>query len=117
LTIWKPEMRWSNMWQFDQNDSPVPSPRPLVIPYQGVSTNYSALPLMPDQDSFLDPLAPGLCYAPAGKDCCGFGIWVWCSLPLVPDQDSLLDPLAPGLCYAPAGKACCGLGVEGCERL
>jgi hypothetical protein len=59
-------MRWSNVWQFDQI-SPVPTPRALVIPYQGVSTNYSTLPLMPDQDSFVDPLAPGLCYAPAGE--------------------------------------------------
>jgi hypothetical protein len=60
-------MRWSNVWMFDQDNSPVPTPRALVIPYQGVTTNYSMLPLMPDQDSFLDPLAPGLCYAPAGE--------------------------------------------------
>lgn len=40
------------------------SPRPLVIPYQGVSRNYSSIPLTPGSSSYLDPLQPGLCYAP-----------------------------------------------------
>jgi hypothetical protein len=53
----------------------------------------SALPLMPDQDSCVDPLAPGLCYAPAGKagsnqhTCAGdCALYAAVQTPLIPED-------------------------------
>lgn len=46
----------------------MPPPRPLVIPYQGSSRNYSTLPIVPGSMSDLDALTPGLCYAPGEND-------------------------------------------------
>ncbi|KAF8060298.1 rplY [Scenedesmus sp. PABB004] len=63
--LWSPEHRWLPPWAFDAAAAPAPGPRPLVVPYQGVSRPYASLPLVPGEDSFVDPLTPGLCYAPS----------------------------------------------------
>eukprot|EP00775_Hariotina_reticulata_P009499 gene9499-9662_t len=66
---WAPNDRWKAWWKFNVKSSPLPGPRFLTIPYQGVSRPYSSLPLVPlSEDSSLYYSQPGICYARNSKN-------------------------------------------------